>query len=41
MKSINEQFTDDEFSELKAAKGDRTWRRAILDKFGVGGESDE
>lgn len=33
MKTINETFTDDELEQLKAVKGDRTWREAILDEF--------
>ena len=35
MKNINETFTDDEIDELREVKGDRTWREAILDEFGV------
>ena len=35
MKTINEPFTDDELKRLKEIKGDRTWREAILDEFGV------
>ena len=35
MKTINETFTDDEMKRLKEIKGDRTWREAILDEFGV------
>lgn len=35
MKTINETFTDDELKRLKEIKGDRTWREAILDEFGV------
>ena len=35
MKNINETFTDDELARLKEIKGDRTWREAILDEFGV------
>ena len=35
MKNINETFTDDEIDALREVKGDRTWREAILDEFGV------
>jgi hypothetical protein len=35
MKSINVTFTDEELTELKETKGDRTWREAILDEFDV------
>lgn len=35
MKQLNENFTDAEYSRLKEAKGDRTWREAILAEFGV------
>ena len=36
MKNINETFTDDEIEAMREVKGDRTWREAILDEFGVG-----
>ena len=35
MKNINETFTDDEIDAMREVKGDRTWREAILDEFGV------
>jgi len=35
VKKINETFTDGEHSSLKEIKGDRTWREAILEEFGV------
>ncbi len=35
MRHLRETFTDDEFAELEAQKGDRTWREAILGEFGV------
>lgn len=35
MKHLRETFTDDEFKALKDVKGDRSWREAILDEFGV------
>ena len=35
MKNINETFTDDEIEAMREVKGDRTWREAILDEFGV------
>ena len=38
MKHLNNTFTEDEYEELKDVKGDRTWREAILEEFGVGGE---
>lgn len=31
MRHLQERFTDDEFQRLKDAKGDRTWREAILE----------
>lgn len=41
MRGISERFTDGEFKELKEAKGDRTWREAILEEFGVNGHREE
>ena len=35
MKNINETFTDDEIEAMRDVKGDRTWREAILQEFGV------
>jgi len=35
MKSINEQFSEDEFERLQEAKGDKSWRQFILDAAGV------
>jgi hypothetical protein len=35
MRQLNETFPDDEYSKLKEVKGDRTWRSAILEQFGV------
>jgi len=35
VKSLNETFTTEQFRELKEVKGNRSWRRAILDEFGV------
>ena len=35
MKNINETFTDDEIEAMLEVKGDRTWREAILDEFGI------
>jgi hypothetical protein len=35
MKTINETFTDSEMDELRAVKGERTWREAILEEFDV------
>ena len=35
MKNITETFTDDEIEAMRDVKGDRTWREAILDEFGV------
>lgn len=31
MKRLNETFTPAEFARLKAGKGDRTWREALLE----------
>ena len=35
LKSISETFTASEHDELSEVKGDRTWREAILQEFGV------
>lgn len=35
MKTINEAFENEEFQALKEVKGNRTWRTAILEEFGV------
>lgn len=35
MKNLNEKFTDDEFEELQRVKGNRSWRKAILQEFQV------
>ena len=35
MKHINVPFNDEMYDALKDVKGDRTWREAILDEFGV------
>ena len=35
MKHINVPFNDETYDALKDVKGDRTWREAILDEFGV------
>lgn len=35
MKNINETFTDAEMERLQDVKGDRTWREAVLQEFGV------
>jgi len=35
MRTLNQAFPDDEYQQLKEEKGDRTWREAILDEFGV------
>ena len=35
MKNINVTFTDDEIEAMRDVKGDRTWREAILQEFGV------
>ena len=35
VKSISETFTDEEHERLTDVKGDRTWREAILEEFGV------
>lgn len=33
MKSLTEQFTEEEYRKLKEGKGDRTWREAILEEI--------
>lgn len=35
MKNINEKFTDEEFEQLQEVKGNRSWRKAILQEFQV------
>jgi hypothetical protein len=35
MKNLYETFEDDEFKKLLEVKGDRNWREAILEEFGV------
>lgn len=35
MKSINPTFEDEEHKQLTEVKGDRTWREAIKEEFGV------
>lgn len=35
MKQINPTFEDCEHEALTEVKGDRTWREAILEEFGV------
>jgi len=35
MKTLNEKFEDGEFADLSEVKGDRSWRTAILEEFGV------
>lgn len=35
MRQLNETFTDAEFGDLEDVKGNRTWRAAILEEFGV------
>ncbi|WP_281284944.1 hypothetical protein [Halonotius terrestris] len=41
MRHIAEQFTDDEFQRLKAGKGDRSWREAMLDEIAASAEAVE
>lgn len=31
MRHVQERFTEEEYQELKAGKGDRTWREALLE----------
>jgi hypothetical protein len=33
--TLNETFDDDDFEALTEVKGDRTWKEAILEEFGV------
>jgi len=35
MKHISEKFTEDEFKQIEKSKGDRSWRKFILDAAGV------
>jgi hypothetical protein len=35
VKQLNETFGDDVFADLQEVKGDRTWREAIVEEFGV------
>ena len=41
VRDIRITVEDNEFSELKQTKGDRSWREAILEEFGVTGDNDE
>lgn len=41
MKALTEHFTDKEFTQLKDQKGDRSWRTAILEEFGVTSTEDD
>jgi len=34
MKTINEQFSEDEFEKLKASKGNKSWREWMLEQAG-------
>lgn len=33
MRTLNERFTEEEFEQLERGKGDRTWRRALLEEL--------
>lgn len=35
MKQLNLVFDNEDFEDLKNVKGDRTWRGAILEEFGI------
>jgi len=35
MKNLHIRVEDDEYKRLKEAKGDRTWREALFEEFGV------
>lgn len=35
VKQLNETFTEEEFARLADVKDGRTWRKAILEEFGV------
>jgi len=35
VKQLNTTFEDSDFEDLAEVKGDRTWREAILQEFGV------
>jgi len=35
MKTLNETFNQEEFEKLLDVKGERSWREAILEEFGV------
>jgi hypothetical protein len=41
MRHINVTFSDDEFEQLKSIKGNRDWRTAIQEEFGMDGDDDE
>lgn len=36
MKHLHITVTDEDFSNLDDVKGDRTWREALKEEFGVG-----
>lgn len=35
VKWLNEAFNEENYEELQDVKGDRSWREAILEEFGV------
>jgi hypothetical protein len=40
VKHLSEKFTDDEYERLKAGKGDRSWRDALLEDVAEPPEGD-
>lgn len=41
MKRVNVTLEDDQHDRLAAVKGDRTWREALLDEFGLDESEDQ
>jgi hypothetical protein len=40
MRTLNVVFNDTDYERLIEVKGDRDWRDAILEEFGVAGDGD-
>jgi hypothetical protein len=40
MRTLHQQFSDDEFERLKEGKGERTWHEALLEEI-ASGDGDE
>lgn len=40
VKQLNEHFEDQVFQRLEDVKGDRTWKQAIKEEFGIEGKQE-